>query len=78
MTEEPMVDETLLNKEQATIDSMAAKILDWDDEKLAGRIVGLLILDEGHLNKYQRTIELMLKIVRSVERQKATGKEAGK
>lgn len=55
------------NSIDAKIAEMAAVAKDWTDEEFAGRVVGLLILDEGHLNKYQRTIETALKIFRAAE-----------
>lgn len=49
---------------QQLIGQMAAQSLDWSDEKLAGRIVSLLILDKGLVNAWQRTIETMIEMLR--------------
>jgi hypothetical protein len=35
---------------------------DWDAETFATRTVSLLIYDEGNLNKYQRTLELVFRV----------------
>ena len=52
----------------AAIKSMATSAADWTDDEFAGRIVGLLIHDEGNLNKYKRTIELMIEVCRERDR----------
>jgi hypothetical protein len=52
-------------------DRMAKSAADWTIEEFASRAVGLLIMDEGNLNKYQRTIETVLIVFQRVERLKA-------
>lgn len=44
------------------IENVAQGVKDLPDVEIASRIVGLLIHDQGNLNKYQRTIELSLRI----------------
>lgn len=57
------------NKAEAkTISELAAQCVEMSDEDLAGRIVGLLIRDKGSLNKYQRTIEFAIKLIREIDR----------
>ncbi|RWH31602.1 hypothetical protein [Mesorhizobium sp.] len=47
---------------EALISTMTAMAKDWSIETFASRAVGLLILDEGNLNKYQRTLEIVLEV----------------
>lgn len=47
---------------EAAIASMAAAAKDWSTETFARRTVGLLIRDEGNLNNYQRTLELVFEV----------------
>lgn len=47
---------------EALMSPMATAAKDWTIETFASRAVGLLILDEGNLNKYQRTLELVLDV----------------
>jgi hypothetical protein len=63
---------------EAQIEHMAKDVIEqgMDDEQLAGRIVGLLIHDKGSLNAYQRTIEVVIKLLRHVEHIKSTTKLA--
>ncbi len=56
---------------EATYNRMAAASIDWTIENFASKAVELLILDEGNLNKYERTIETILTVFQRTERLKA-------
>jgi len=43
---------------------MAEAAKGWDHHEFASRTVGLLILDQGNLNAYQRTLELIFQVHR--------------
>lgn len=51
---------------EALIVQMAEAAKDWSIETFASRAVGLLILDKGNLNKYQRTLEIVLEVHKRV------------
>lgn len=53
---------TFEEKQDALIKKMAVDVAAMPDDVFASRIVGMLILDRGRLNAYQRTLELMLKV----------------
>ena len=61
-------------KAAALIEDMGAAAADWTDEEFAGRIVGLLIMDKGLVNAWQRTIEMSIRIFRVAERIRAERK----
>lgn len=56
------------------IDRMARDAIEANlsDEQIATRIVSMLIMDKGLVNAWQRTIETMLKVIRAIDRIKAT------
>lgn len=55
-------------QEQTAIDAKHDEIAEvaaaWTDEQFATKIVELLIHDKGIVNKWQRTIETMVKVAR--------------
>lgn len=51
---------------ERTVLEMADVAKEWDHHEFASRTVGLLIMDEGNLNKYQRTLELVFRIHEAV------------
>ncbi|MBA3548820.1 MAG: hypothetical protein H0T76_20245 [Nannocystis sp.] len=59
---------TPVNENEALINKLAHQAAAWSDEEFATRVVQMLILDEGVVNKWQRTIEIMIEITRKRER----------
>lgn len=49
---------------QELIVDMATTSIDWSDERMAGQIVEMLILDKGLINAWQRTIITTIEILR--------------
>lgn len=50
----------------AAVEEMATTATDWDNETFATQTVSLLILNEGRLNKYQATLELVFRVHEAV------------
>lgn len=61
----------------AVVEKMAETAKGWTREEFAARAVGLLIRDEGNLNKYQRTIELVLRVHETCIAARATADRGG-
>lgn len=50
----------------AAVAQMAETAKDWDTETFAAKTVYLLILNDGNLNRYQRTLELVFQVHEAV------------
>lgn len=68
MTDPDILDAEAAARMQAKIESLGATAALWTDDEFVSRVVQLLILDEGVVNKWERTIRLSLQIYRAREK----------